>query len=188
VDFTLVYKHSLSLQLAQESRRKGYRQHREEYERVALLACQAYLFEQKSQIQALKEVDQALYHLLSIPYFDRILIQTRQQFSVVAFSPDKQWLASGSYDGTIRLWRLDDLGSDSSQDLPRKSHGEKIASIAFSPTGKKLAVGYCDRTVEVWELNRSSDQPIQLSDPKRDRLTPRAKPDYGGPGAVAFVL
>jgi WD40 repeat protein len=77
-------------------------------------------------------------------------------FNSVAFSPDGQWLASGSSDNTVKVWDA------SSGGLTRSlaGHQGSVRSVAFSPGGRGLASGSDDRTVKLWDvstgtLNRS---------------------------------
>ena len=70
----------------------------------------------------------------------------------IAFSPDGQILAVGTFDGEIRLWRLRDLQPFGSF----KAHSNPIFSIAFSPTGTMLASGSGDHTVRLWALATES--------------------------------
>jgi WD40 repeat protein len=64
----------------------------------------------------------------------------------VAFSPDGQWLASGSYDHTVRVWAV-----VTGQEVRRlEGHGAAVWSVAFSPNGQWLASGSEDGTVRVW--------------------------------------
>ena len=66
----------------------------------------------------------------------------------VAFSPDKQTLASGSDNQTIRLWDL-----KSYQCLHVfQGHTNRVWSVAFSPDGQMLASGSSDRTIRLWDL------------------------------------
>jgi WD40 repeat protein len=66
----------------------------------------------------------------------------------VAFDPNGQRLASGSYDQTIRLWAVD------GGKLLHVLHGHKysVNSVAFDPEGKRLASGGGDRTVRLWDV------------------------------------
>ncbi|KAJ5125303.1 hypothetical protein N7526_007480 [Penicillium atrosanguineum] len=66
----------------------------------------------------------------------------------VAFSPDSQLLASGSYDKTIRLW--DPVTGVLIQSL--EGHSEPVLLVTFSPDGLLLASGSYDKTIQLWDL------------------------------------
>lgn len=65
----------------------------------------------------------------------------------VAYSSDGRFLASGSYDGTVRIW-----DSDTGKELHAlRGHGREVASVVFSPDGKVLASGSFDHTIRLWD-------------------------------------
>jgi WD40 repeat protein/energy-coupling factor transporter ATP-binding protein EcfA2 len=64
----------------------------------------------------------------------------------VAFSPDGGWVASGSADGTARVWE-----AASGREVARMTHDVLVSSVAFSPDGGWVASGSGDGTARVWE-------------------------------------
>jgi WD40 repeat protein len=66
----------------------------------------------------------------------------------VAFSPNGQFLASGSWDTTIKLW--DVAGGREVRTLT--GHTDWVNSVAFSPNGQFLASGSWDTTIKLWEV------------------------------------
>ncbi|CAK7285971.1 WD_REPEATS_REGION domain-containing protein [Streptomyces misionensis JCM 4497] len=74
-----------------------------------------------------------------------------QAVSSVAFRPDGGWVATGSFDHTVRLW---DLG-DSLHPVPVPAvlhHPDIVTGVAFSPDGRFLATAGRDRTVRLWDV------------------------------------
>ena len=66
----------------------------------------------------------------------------------VSFSPDGATLASGSEDGTVRLW---DVASRRNI-ATLEGHGDRVVSVSFSPDGATLASGSGDGTVRLWDV------------------------------------
>jgi len=65
----------------------------------------------------------------------------------VTFSPDEQYLATASLDGTARVWEVISGG-----EIARMTHDQEINGIGFSPDGKYLATASDDHTARVWEI------------------------------------
>jgi WD40 repeat protein len=81
----------------------------------------------------------------------------------VAFSPDGQFLASGSYDHQVRLWRVDNCLDQIEGSAPGDvngcgnllrvlEHDWAVEAVAFGPDGMILASGGWEETIRLWEV------------------------------------
>ncbi|MCP4283207.1 MAG: WD40 repeat domain-containing protein, partial [Gammaproteobacteria bacterium] len=131
-------------------------------ERAALLARQAYLFNQRQRGNMLNRIDDTLRIVLNTPYFCRILHSEREVVAL-ALSPDGKTLVSGNSDGSIALWSL---SKPSSAPVILRGHLGIVWSVAFSPDSQTLVSGGWDRTVRLWNLKNPAKAPTILRDHK----------------------
>ena len=67
----------------------------------------------------------------------------------VVFSADGEYLASGSYDKTIGVWRV----SSGERIKTLTGHSSFVRSVVFSADGEYLASGSDDKTIGVWRVS-----------------------------------
>ena len=80
-----------------------------------------------------------------------LVLQTGHAKAVesLAFAPDRSWLASGSFDNSIRIWDV-----ETGRELRSLTgHTGVIRSIVCSPDGKWLASGSNDKTLRLWNVD-----------------------------------
>jgi WD40 repeat protein len=85
------------------------------------------------------------------------LIQTIKahagQINACVFSPDGQYLITGSVDGKAKVWyRGEDLSfRDKARSILKGDPGRSVMSVAISPDGQSVAVGGADGTIQLWQ-------------------------------------
>lgn len=78
--------------------------------------------------------------------------QTFGPISSLAISPDSSLMAASESNGTINIWRLEDLQIQSTL----RGHTNWIFALEFSPDGNMLASGGEDKTTRIWDIRNES--------------------------------
>ncbi len=69
----------------------------------------------------------------------------------VAFSPDGGYVATGSFDKTLKLWDAT-TGKEVKTLGGQGGHQNLVLTVAFSPNGQMLASGSTDNTAKLWDV------------------------------------
>jgi len=66
----------------------------------------------------------------------------------VSFSADGKWIASGSFDKTVKVWDA----KSGTELMTLRGHEDRVGPVSFSPDGTKIASGSKDRTIRLWDM------------------------------------
>ncbi|UUU21640.1 nSTAND1 domain-containing NTPase [Streptomyces sp. DSM 40750] len=97
---------------------------------ASLLAIKAY------RTSPTREATRSLYAAAAVP-LERRLTGHTGTVSALAYNPDGKTLATGSFDGTVRLW--DTATGRNRKVLTGGDHTALVRTVAFSPDGRTLA-------------------------------------------------
>ncbi len=104
------------------------------------------------------EVEQAHHQplpLASSPS-DRLSLPRRPSgFLSISWSPQANWLAVGTTDGTVRLWNV----QSRSERYALQGHTSDVYSVAWS-ANNQLASSSADNTVRLWDTSEKCTEPL----------------------------
>jgi WD40 repeat protein len=96
------------------------------------------------------------------PYQERIIPSGHLGYVwKMTFSPDGRYLASGSWDATIKVWDLKVLANDpKATPVTLRGHAGAIYGLAFSPDGRLASSSGSTRhgEVRVWDATLWQDK------------------------------
>lgn len=96
------------------------------------------------------------------------LAGSKGHVSTLAQGAERRWLASGSGDGTVRIWDL----SQEKNILTLRGHRGEVRSVAWNPhSNHLLASGSADGTVKVWDVLEPRE-PLELPATTRAAWSP----------------
>jgi glucose repression regulatory protein TUP1 len=75
----------------------------------------------------------------------------KNYISDVSISPDGEWVASGSWDDTVRIWNL----HNAKMECILRGHKDVVWSVDFSPVGGRLATGGGDYQLILWDYGNA---------------------------------
>src|ERR1700722_15137209 len=76
--------------------------------------------------------------------------------SSVAFAPDGKTLATGCWDGTVRLWET----ATGKELTVLRGHADWVMGVAFSRDGKTLVSASMDKTIRLWDVASGKEQAV----------------------------
>jgi len=82
----------------------------------------------------------------------RILKGHKDRIHALAFQSDGKILASGSGDGTVRLWDF-----ATGKELAVLKHGTSVYGLAFSPDGTRLGSACADNAIRLWDMSTKDE-------------------------------
>ena len=85
-----------------------------------------------------------------------LILQTghAQSIQSIAFGPDTKWIATGSYDGTIKIWDVE----EGRELRALTGHSGAVKAITISPDGQRLASTAADKTVRIWNISSGGEE------------------------------
>jgi len=81
----------------------------------------------------------------------------------VSFSPNDEFIATGSYDNTVCIYGVNESDSENFGKLITRlgGHTWSVTSVCFSPNGKYLASGSEDVSINLHKINLNSKTPFK---------------------------
>ena len=82
----------------------------------------------------------------------------------IKISPDGNYIATASYDDTIKLAHYDQQTHQIRPINKSFKHGSDVNAVVFSPDGKFLASASEDQTVRIWNVEGEDESPVIILD------------------------
>jgi len=90
------------------------------------------------------------------PWISNVLQGHQKIIASVAFSPDGQYVLTGSSDHTARIWNI-----HGACEHVLEGHQGAVYSVAFSSDGQHVLTGSSDGTIRIWNMHGVCGQVLQ---------------------------
>ena len=118
---------------------------------------------QQALVKKLRSTDFALKEMGKNPI---TLAGHTDRISSVEIATDNSFIVTGSWDGTAKIWRLNEEHELEGEPIILAGHTDKISSVAIATDNSFIVTVSYDRTANIWRLNEEHEllgAPITLT-------------------------